>query len=547
MAAVYGLDMPRRFNFRSWRATLREANFTRKVISLTLRQQTISLVLWKNPSTSFCVFCVWMHCIQVGCRAVPTYLALFGLMIMIRNYFFFGLGCQNGFIPASFEEMFLALWSDTNSIAPIEMKPPRKSLSASLAEFYDPKPSTHVPKGKQLFSLLGFTEEDPDSSPEDYHMEFAWSRGLNYNRFTVRDSLVEKQPIMARPKKKEQGRPDDIDVAGLDDAEYGGTRQLLGLPLKRMLNHTERMIGGDGDEVPDGVLEGKIFETAETKYDSGVDLSPYGVIPEQNIDVETKNTKKLSQDLLDIERNFHKLTFFLFNDQTHTVGKNACYFNEAKKGDMWRKNVASELDRLLNVGQYSSANPVVSRVGMFIMPMISAAHSGLCLCRAVYNVATWRDPMLSFWVTILLLLVVAVLLIFPWRLFFMAVGFMLVGPQNWIVRVLHEHGKLPKKFERAFQAKLKKDSNRLSNNVEPAPEDDCKLPPDQAIFSSHTSDGSPPLELSHDDVDPREVHGVIVPNSQLMYRERVYSWPPESQYSKIQPVRQSTGRNNNQQ
>ena len=531
---VHGIHMPGRFSFQQWRSTLREANFTRKVIVLTLRQQAVALVLWKNPQTSLCVFSVWMRCVYLNTfSVVPAYLALCALLLMVRNYVLFGTDgpVQNGFVPPSFEEMFhaLAKGGDSQAIAPIEMKPPRRSLSTSLADFYDPKPSTHVPKGKKFFGLLGFHDDDPASSPEDYHMEFAWSRGLNYHRFTVRESLVEKQPIIARTKKKGQDR-EEIDAAAFDEGEYGGSRQLIDISLKRMIGNNEGDNGGAGDLNPYDALEETGNDIVVKSSSTDMDIDPSNIIPEQNIDIETKKTKKLSEDLADIETNVHKLTFHLFNDRTHVLRANSRYFGEAKKGEMWRRaNVAQELDRLLNVGQYSSANPVVARVGMFIMPMISAAHSGLCLSRALYNIATWRDPFLSFWVSLLLLVIVVIMFVFPWRFFFLLLGIGLVGPQNWIARILHEHGKLPKKLEEIFQTRERDKSGGKQL------EDATELPLDQPIVSSHTSDGSPPLELSHDDVDPREVHAVSVPYSQLMYR-RLYDWPPEPQYAKIQQV-----------
>jgi hypothetical protein len=61
------------------------------------------------------------------------------------------------------------------------------------------------------------------------------------------------------------------------------------------------------------------------------------------------------------------------------------------------------------------------------------------------------------------------------------------------------------------------------------------LSSDQPIISCHTSDNTAPPELSHDTVDPRTLHQVIVPYSQLL-SQRFYDWPPEPQYAKCEPI-----------
>jgi hypothetical protein len=61
----------------------------------------------------------------------------------------------------------------------------------------------------------------------------------------------------------------------------------------------------------------------------------------------------------------------------------------------------------------------------------------------------------------------------------------------------------------------------------------------QPIISCHTSDNSVPVQLSHGDVDPRSLHQVCVPYSQLKGTQRFYDWPPEPQYSSCTSNQQS--------
>lgn len=235
--------------------------------------------------------------------------------------------------------------------------------------------------------------------------------------------------------------------------------------------------------------------------------------------------KKVGDELGEVRQNVHKMMFHLFNDRTHRIRRSdATYFGSRTT------HLEHDLDRLLNTGPYSSAIPIVARVGMYLGPIIGATQSGLCLTRALYNLFTWRDPILSFWLTVILLVAVAVLTIFPWRLFFFVTGFLIVGPQNYVLRIMSERGTTPK-FLSDFKEKRKQ--ARAARIAERQRVKD--IPRNQPILSCHTSDNSAPTKLTIEDVDPREVHEVCVPYTQLMYH-RMYDWPPEATYSKCEPT-----------
>ena len=189
----------------------------------------------------------------------------------------------------------------------------------------------------------------------------------------------------------------------------------------------------------------------------------------------------------------------------------------------------TELERLLNIGQYSSGNPVVARVGLYVEPIISAAHSGLCLSRVIYNIVTWRDPILSFWISLLLLAATLILAVFPWRLFLFVTGLVIMGPQNFVLRIMHKQDRAPK-FLEDF---LEKQKNRRKRKSKDIASDD--VPRNQPIISCHTSDNTPPAVVTFDVVQPSEVHEVCVPYSQLMHH-RMYDWPPEGAFSRCEPT-----------
>jgi hypothetical protein len=543
---VHGIHMPGRFSFQELKATLREFNFARKIVINALRDLAYGIVKWEHPARSLFVFLAWMHTSYLGAFAlVPAYAGTFLLFMMARNYMIYGTDgrIQDGFIPPSFAEMLLALVrsGNTSVIAPLEMTPQRTHTSSSRSlDQYEARAITHKSQGKRFFRLLGFKSVDEGTPPEQYQMEFPFSQGLNYPKFTVKESLFQKRTLVGVKKKdydkaeKEEGPP----------ATKSPKRDIL--PKSRKDGRQE---GNDYDNEDDNFYAPRIMMES-TLDDLGHGLGLDGIvkqlqhqihpdsermlaiedisrlIPEQNSDVKgQKNNKKLSDELDEIRNTIHKMTFHLFNDRTHVVRRrDACYFGQAKKDKRRRGHVNKELDRLLNVGQYSG-NPVVARVGLFLEPIIHAARSGLCFSRAVYNIITWRDPMLSFWVSILLAAIVVVLFIFPWKLFFFLTGLVAVGPQNFVVRKLEERGRTPQFIKKLLTRKPKdKGGSDGSSKV---------IPTDQPIISCHSSDGAAPLKLTHDDVDSRQIHEVSVPYSQLMY-QRMYDWPPEARYARVE-------------
>lgn len=269
------------------------------------------------------------------------------------------------------------------------------------------------------------------------------------------------------------------------------------------------------------------IEEEEDEEEAEIDLNL--LWPEQNVDVEGPSTgKKLTDDLLDIKDKMHEMTWHLFDDKIyHLKNPDACFFGQAKRPEKQRRkaDVAKELDKLMRVGPYSHPNPFVARVGLYVEPIVGSSYSFLCFFRAAFNVLTWRDPMLTFWLSFFCGLAAIILFVFPWRIFLFFLGILLVGPQNWAIRILREKGYLPP---------LPKPGD---NKRQDEKSDDVLwpygLPSDQPIFTpSDRQTGKP--NVSSAPADPREVHHVVVPYSRLMY-QRFYDWPPEPQYAQVKP------------
>lgn len=251
-----------------------------------------------------------------------------------------------------------------------------------------------------------------------------------------------------------------------------------------------------------------------------LDVLPATVIPDQDIDYASnenkKNRKRITDDLVEVKEKMHELTLHKFNDRAYVVkNKESRYFDHHQKTSKRRKlDISSNLDKLLNVGQYSHTNPVVARVGLYVEPIVGASHSFLCAFRALFNVMTWRDPFLTFWVSLFGFALVIILFIFPWRLFLFCLGLWFIGPQNWVIRILRKKGILPPKKPR---------------RLDPTPED-MEVPSDQVVFRGHISQDE--KRKSHKPADSREIQYAAVPYSPLM-GGRFYDWPPERDYARV--------------
>jgi hypothetical protein len=560
---VHGGHPPGKFSYNQFRATLKEINFTRKMTMMTIRETIRDTIVWKNPAMSMFVFCGWMHCIyEDSFGLVPAYFTSFLVLHLFRNYAAHAIDgpSSRGFLPPTWEEMLLALLfskETTQTIEPLNMTPRngppsvRNSLElppeeTALHESHDI--ITHKPKGKWLFRTLGFLEPPEvldQMDPDERHLEFPFSEGRGYPKLRVRNQVATKGKTPQNDSsqngkiknKSRNNRDRDEDAFVLEAEEFDDT-------FDEGLGRS----GALGGELDDHTLTPRTEVDAEDLGSlRGAEDMPSGetnltMIPDQDIDLKIDSGgKKMTDDLVEIQENMHRFTWNLFNDKTHVIKHpDPAYFGQDRKGSK-KRDVNKELEKLLNVGNYSNKNPVYSRAGQYLQPLVGGSLSFLSVFRALYNIYTWRDPFFTFWVSLVGLALVAVLFIFPWRLFLFILGILLVGPQvslccchlflakhinvsklnlllyqNWIRRLVRE--RMPKKEELG--------ENRI-------PELSSRIPNDQPLFKAHPPPDTRYEEIDVDKVNPREVHHVVVPYSPLMYQNRFYDWPPEPEYSVV--------------
>lgn len=205
---------------------------------------------------------------------------------------------------------------------------------------------------------------------------------------------------------------------------------------------------GSGDLLDEVLDTLSSSEYVENSFDSNAvdeaaeaeayaNLPPRLRIPQQDMDKAGGggNDKTVMDDITEVKMKLHDLTLQQFNDQAYTIKENdVAYFGQSQnRKKKTEDDVSKQLDKLLGLGQYSNGNMIVSKISPYVEPIIGGANSFICLFRALFNIFTWRDPILSFWVTILTTIVSAILFVFPWRIVLFIAGIVLVGPQVGLV------------------------------------------------------------------------------------------------------------------
>jgi hypothetical protein len=265
--------------------------------------------------------------------------------------------------------------------------------------------------------------------------------------------------------------------------------------------------------------------------------------PPQDVNekVQGNQSSSFTKTVSDVRHQMHNTFGHAFNDSVFKVDTNLypkthepeeegdLFANEStrlpKRRDTTDKKTPYQIrmdenNRILQIQKYSHSNQWISRIGGVIQPMVETLQVGLYLGRALFNVFTWQDPILSFWLAIFGSILVVLLYATPFRIVFGVTGLVLVGPQNWGMRIYQEQqpGYQPPDFNKIIKKK------RLPSQEWVGSE---RFGADGSIFSSNAPGGN-----MHGFVDPQQLRSVVVPCSALKYN-RFYEWPPEAEYTRV--------------
>jgi len=141
-------------------------------------------------------------------------------------------------------------------------------------------------------------------------------------------------------------------------------------------------------------------------------------LPEQNAMVSVKATRTLKEEIVHGRNLLQKSTMRLFDDRLFIV-------SEYDPGHSTGRGIA--LNQVIGANKYKS--PIVAKIAEYGAPGLECLKVGLSMIRAIFNIFLWRDPFLTSLFLLGIILLLCVMFVFPWRLFFFAVGFGAFGPQ----------------------------------------------------------------------------------------------------------------------
>jgi hypothetical protein len=412
---------------------------------------------------------------------------------------------------------------------------------------------THRPWGKSLFRILGFLPEE-DPAEAQMHLEMPYSDGVDHPRFTVKESLVIRSKESQRLLSQEM---EDADAASAGLAGQS-QEQLARQGLDDFLDE-------DKDE---STKSTDFSEDVEEEEDDGViiEIKFLKKPPQQDINIKGRGGKNITDVLAEARHKVHGILLHVFNDRVYKIddqearpqsgsdkGVSSSSLSQEQSPRKASSRVESqrlpprksfsrdslrsrsltmdelktcmdvaarkdEYNKLLGINKYSVGNPWIAKVGVIVQPIVEIALEWLCLFRALFNIFTWRDPILSFWISIIGPVLVVILHLFPWRWVMGIVGLLVIGPQNWLLRVMREREEDYEPFD--ADRIIKKKRSKKETNSEPE-----ELP----LFSMYAPDNRP---VNNSDVDQSNVREIVVPYSPLMY-QRFYDWPPENEYARV--------------
>ena len=475
---VHGTHLPDRFSKDMFKAAIRELTFIQAVSLRYGKQYVRALMYWKYPVFSAYCFGGWMHCVYSNSvNFVPVYLVGFALLHLAASYVYHIGSERNDVKPLSWEELLLSLQKK-------EGKPAKRAFGDE--------------RGVSVLRALGSNNKHETKASA----EFPFSSFVGYSRFCVDESLNTSR-LNSESEEKGDGFNDD-EIDDVDD-------------------DLDDVMGEDG--------YGSIDELEKP-------------LPEQNISVKDgkkKKDKSIKRELEEVEEKVQKATKYLF--QYHTY-----YSTESNEPPFGKKATAEkgsevydskrDLDKMLGVGQFSQWNPIVSKVTSQFIPITRILGVVLSIYRSFYSIVTWRDPILTFWLSIAGTISIAVLLVFPWRLVFFLVGVLFFGPQNLFVRIFREHifddtkNMRPGRIVRAFREILKDDNGKAvwakNGHTDEKNVQSNSSAVSQPLFRCHAPASNPLVDRTNN----VEAQHIVVPYSAVFF-SRFSDWPPDPDHTRV--------------
>lgn len=586
---VHGANLPGRFSQKIFKSTLREVKLYRLAILALLKQTVKDTVMWQNPAISMFVFIGWMNCVSANSVAlVPAYFTGYLFIVSARNYARYNINAKSnrGFLPLTFEELLASLLlggpnSSKHYMKPLEMKRSESSIMTARESLFtdslsigglsteESSVTTHNPYGQSLFKSIGFSQGDcmmSEAMTSDDHMEFPFSSREKYPRLSVKESIaVNEEPLsilkrIPKVRNSMESRDKEKESTGFNDDDDDDDDVLE--------EKTEANAQGQGEEGSHQHGQAEAVASNECLEINEDQERIFEKLPEQNIDIRVAAKKKIQEELVEFRHKFQEMTMRTFDDRAYV--KPADTDEKCDDGVLAnplnrlscftvKESPSAAQDKVLGVNAH--ANPVVAKTAIFLGPIVSMMQLGLSITRALFNAFMWKDPYLSFWMSLFLLLFTFVFALFPWRLFMFLLGVIAVGPQNWAIRLLKrafkaEKGKWPhgdegeletEKHEKLLPNESASDKSKRGNVGigKSAPGNFLKLGRQLKNDNPGNSGGAAPSAQpsfcygqndndgkNQDLSEATKMHHVVVPYSRLRC-SRFYDWPPEPEFARV--------------
>mmetsp|Transcript_19924 Transcript_19924/g.41899 ORF Transcript_19924/g.41899 Transcript_19924/m.41899 type:complete len:1150 (+) Transcript_19924:42-3491(+) len=556
---IQGKDVPGRYKQIVMKGLQREMKLYKVVMKNAVKEQMQDIVFWVSPFTSLCFFVAWMHCVYSNSVVyVPAYFVAGVNAILLKNYLYFGKDDYNaGFTPITISEMLLGLilgGDHSSYIKSVQVS--RKIQKSKLAS------------GEER-CLLGESSEVLKGGGirmDDDHLEFPFSEKGKYPKKTLSEACVDASALFQEDDMEERDskslgpfgslrrrnkkvmnfiKPNLDDDDEEAEEEFGvmspTVQGLAHIPtsdavLGKIQEFKQNIGVSDPGESTVASMTSQEIKSSETQ--SSVWKRTKEFLPEQDASIRVKKKMTLKQEILHNKDLMHRMSMRLFDDRLFIINDDDP--NYSIGGEVVLDNA---------IGTHKHNNPMVAKMGEYMAPLLEIMKVGLSVWRAGFNLFTWRDPFLSFLFLFGNTFLLVVLIIFPWRHFFFAVGLGAFGPQNWFIRILHEREPKtsgpsgPTDTAKKLQQKKPLFGRKFGEpvfNLSTVPGIASLTPgnsktvesSDEFRFHSHLATMGGHDFREKIDRQSRTIHRAVVPNSPFVSR-RFYDWPPNPSLSKI--------------
>lgn len=458
---VFGQDLPGKYSRTAFRATMREFNLYQQNLRHIIKLQIFEAVFYEKPYISLFLFVASIYCIAMNSvRMVPALFVAYCIILYVENYLHYveNKDFHLGYQPLTIMEVFKALVSESSGrdletavFQPISVAKRTKRRQSRAAQRLTRFDSTSVEEN----SPAG---DDVDIKALD-HREFPFSDRDAYPNFSVEDSLapgtskdgtsrlhgrlsVYYTPTTLTEESNSVDEDEGSDEETENDDETVMTEsQMIGDDMYDLDSEA-----GEDEEQIDGAdfnyKRAMIYQTNAADHTRRLRLGPPQDSDVKGRKVPPQVTLKKVENML-CRASFGLTKEFVHaprlsgskTDITESTGSGTTKSNEPQMSDAvavpskkTRRFQLDDFDKLLGL-QTRSANPVHRIMSSFMGPLMRMIRVTLYIVRVAFNVTTWRDPYMSFWVLVMLASLCFILAIFPWRSFFLLATLLLLGPQ----------------------------------------------------------------------------------------------------------------------